>query len=98
MGVYSTGGNKTPNRTGPVVSRRLRAAGFNISPSAARNVRDGITVAARGDMISVLIDLPGANRSEIARDIATVAASWPEAGLVQVSDGDATFVRFAYGR
>lgn len=91
-------GNKSANRVGPVVSRRLRAAGFNISPSAARNVRDGITVAARGDCVSVLVDLPGTVRSVIAQEIAAAVAAWPQAGPVKVSEGDATFVRFTYGR
>lgn len=100
MGVFTSGGNKSSNRIGPAVSRRLRAAGFNISPSASRNVRDGITVAVRGDMVSVLVDLPGTARSEIARDIAAVAATWPQAGTVETREpgNGATFVRFVYGR
>lgn len=92
------GGNKSANRVGPVVSRRLRAAGFNISPSVVRNVRDGITVAARGDSVSVLVDLPGTCRAEIARDMAAVVATWPQADGVRVSEGGAVFVRFTYGR
>lgn len=56
-------GNKTTNRTGSNVSRKLKAAGFNISPAARKYRYEGIFVSAQGDHVSVMVDLGRADRN-----------------------------------
>jgi hypothetical protein len=90
-------GNRSPNRTGPAVSRRLRAAGWNISPAANRHVRDGVYVKAMGDLISILIDTGhDARNQEAAEGIRDMVSTWPQVSGVSVSGHDARWVRFTY--
>lgn len=56
-------GNKTTNRIGSNISRKLKAAGFNISPAARKYRHGGIYVSAQGDRVSVLVDLGRADRN-----------------------------------
>ncbi|MGW3571641.1 hypothetical protein ACWDSL_48545 [Streptomyces sp. NPDC000941] len=88
-------GNRSAQRFGPIVSRRLRTAGFNISPAAARHKRDGVFVRAAGNYISVLVDIP-ADASEVAEEIAAAVRTWGMEPEVTVSDGGAAWVRFFY--
>lgn len=92
-------GNRSTDRTGAVVSRRLRAAGFNISPAARKHKANGIFVSGYKGGATVLVDLgrTGANRAT-ATDIFDRVADWP-----QVSDLDMRvvgesfiFVQFSY--
>lgn len=68
-------GNKSASRVGPGVTRRLKAAGINVSPAAAKYSREGIFVSARGFWVSVYIDLP-AEAEETAQTIAGIVTSW----------------------
>lgn len=72
MGTQPTPGNRSHARLGAVISRRLRARGYRIMPSARRLAAEGITVRQVGDNYArVLIDLPGTTRREaLAEEIA----------------------------
>ena len=73
---------------GTTVSRRLRKAGFNISPAAARHKRDGVFVKAMGDRISVLIDLGnGVENHAVATSIWMEASAWTQTSNFD-SDGN----------
>jgi hypothetical protein len=93
------GGNRSSLRFGPIVSRRLKAAGFNISPSARRYTHQGIFVRASENRISVTVDT-GAHCVDVATEIAAEVAGW--GFLAEVTKGEhdgehwAT-VRFTYG-
>ncbi|QCX75726.1 hypothetical protein C9F11_10230 [Streptomyces sp. YIM 121038] len=90
-------GNKRPERYGATVSRRLRAAGWRVSPSAARHQRDGIYVRAAGDFVSVLIDLP--DHAAVGERIAGEVRSWgmePEVSNDSHEGMTWTKVRFTY--
>jgi hypothetical protein len=91
-------GNRKTNRTGAVVSRRLRRDGFNISPSANRHVRPGMYVRAAGDVVSILVDLVDAHQDhEAAHELASHIATWPEVGVVEVRDEHSmTHLYFTY--
>lgn len=70
-------GNKTTARTGPVVTRRLKAAGINVSPAANKYNREGVYVSARGQHVSVFIDLPGEdNVTAVADEVVKAVTSW----------------------
>jgi hypothetical protein len=94
-------GNRTPNRVGTVVSRRLRAAGVNVSPSARKYRCPGIFVSTMGSYTSIMIDLLNdAQNDAAADDILSVIRD-----MVQVVDpylsgrensGDPLYVRFDY--
>lgn len=92
-------GNKSTNRIGSVVSRKLRAAGWNIAPAAMRHKRDVTTVGALGNRVSVLADtgLDRRNR-RIADGILNEVATWPEVSDTDltVTESGAVFVRFDY--
>lgn len=87
-------GNKSGLRIGPVVARRLRQAGINISPAAAKYHREGVFVSARGLHISVLVDLGDPQRArESAEDVVRVVTSWglePSAQESTHDDGGVT--------
>lgn len=59
-------GNRSPKRTGAIVSRKLKAAGFNISPAARKYKYEGIFVSAQGDYVSILVDLGDRDRNLVA--------------------------------
>lgn len=92
-------GNRSANRIGSVVSRRLRAAGWNIAPAAMRHKRDVTTVSAQGNRVSVLADtgLDGRNL-RIAKGILNDVACWPEVSDTDmvVTESGAVFVWFDY--
>jgi len=89
-------GNRSAQRLGPTISRRLRAAGWNVSPAARKHKADGIYVSAMGDFISVLVDLGGRSAGE-AQALAETVRGW---GCVpQVKDeAGYSLVHFTYGR
>jgi hypothetical protein len=94
-------GNKSATRIGPVVARRLKKAGINVSSAARKGRSQGIFVSARGDRISVLIDLdrPEPIISEQASEIAAVVTSWgltPEISVRKVESGFIGNVRFTH--
>lgn len=93
------GGNKSTQRYGVTVSRRLRTAGINVSPAARRYQHLGVFVAGRGDYISILVDLGTQERSKgVAEEIAEIVRGWRlngpevEAELAE----DHAWVRFYY--
>lgn len=87
---------------GPVVSRKLRQADWNISPSARKNRHEGIFVSARGDEISVLVDLGVLEHNiKAATGIEATVNQWPAADDVRWTQADADercYVRFTYDR
>jgi hypothetical protein len=92
-------GNRSSLRLGPTVSRRLKAAGFNVSPAARRYTAQGIFVRAAERRVSVTVDT-GANHIAVATEIAAEVASW--GFLAEVTkyehEGEAwATVRFTYG-
>ncbi|PPS89576.1 hypothetical protein [Streptomyces sp. MH60] len=94
-------GNKKELRLGPGVTRRLKAAGVNVSPNAAKHTRYGIFVSARGEYISVYVDLGGEDAvREAAQEIARIVTSWglaPEISEMTHKDGILTaHVRFRH--
>ena len=94
-------GNRSANRTGSTVSRRLRAAGWNISPAARRHKADGMFVSAQGTWAHVLLDFGvAAKNTRVADQVAGDIRTWPEAEGVSISQaGDgAVFVHFDYVR
>lgn len=93
------GGNKSAIRVGPTVSRRLRAADFNVSPSARRYKADALTVAARGYHISILVDLGLATKnSRVANEIRHELATWPQASQITsgTADDGVVFIWLTY--
>lgn len=94
-------GNKTTSRVGTTMSRKLRAAGWNISPSARKHRYDGIFVSAQGDHVCILVDLGVDQRNrEGARQMAAQLVGWdcvPD--VVRVSESPETgacFIQFTY--
>ncbi|RPJ36973.1 MAG: hypothetical protein EHM35_07185, partial [Planctomycetaceae bacterium] len=59
MGGYrpKNRGNKSSSRTGVVISRRLRSAGWNVSSAERRFTSNGIFVSAQRDSVGIMIDL-----------------------------------------
>jgi hypothetical protein len=94
------GGNKSANRVGSTVSRRLRAAGWNISPAARRNLHCGIFVKAMGDYVSILVDTGAEERNaKAAEGIHATVSSWAKASDIEVKEDDGVrWIRFIYGR
>jgi hypothetical protein len=94
-------GNKTVHRTGSTVSRRLRAAGFNISPSARKHLYSGMFVSAAEDYASVLFDLGDEMRNrEASAEVYQLVGTWERVSRLDVSvleDGRAR-VTFILGR
>jgi hypothetical protein len=94
-------GNRSTNRVGSTVSRRLRAADWNVSPSARKYKADGMFVTGHGDSATVLVDFGlDAKNERVAAGVAATVASWAEAADVEVTvlEDGARFVRFSYGR
>lgn len=95
-------GNKSASRIGPTVSRKLRTAGWNISPSARKYKNDGVFVSAQGDHVSVLVDLGlDARNLRVGQSIADEVTTWDAAADIEVKQVDETgsvFVWFTYGR
>jgi hypothetical protein len=94
-------GNRSTNRVGSTVSRRLRAAGWNISPSARKYRADGMFVTGHGDSATVLLDFGlDAKNARVAEAVAAEVRGWAQAADVSVDplEDGAVFVRFSYGR
>lgn len=93
-------GNRTTNRIGATVSRRLREANVNISPSARQHRNPGTFVSATGDLVSVFVDTDLDARNErIADTIKDVVATWPEAqGWTTTDVSGAILIHFFYSR
>lgn len=91
-------GNRSPLRTGSTVSRRLRAAGFNVSPAARKHRHPGLFVSAMGDTISVLVDTDLDDHNErVAAELRDVVATWPEAqGWTTTHISGAVLIHFTY--
>lgn len=77
-------GNRSGNRIGSTVSRRLGAAEWNISPSGNKFQRPGIYVSAAGDLVSILVDLDNHHENRVAA-AGILAEVW---GWEQVSDAE----------
>lgn len=71
-------GNRTAARSGAAVSRRLRSAGVNLSPSGNKHKRPGIFVTGRNEFISIYVDLDANEEDtrEVTDHIADVVRSW----------------------
>ncbi|MFE0490113.1 hypothetical protein [Streptomyces griseoaurantiacus] len=94
-------GNRSALRVGPKVTRRLRAAGVNVSSAARKFRHEGIYVSARGLSISVLVDLGTPYKvREAAQDVARVVTSWGIKAEVTEKEHDdgglVAWVRFTY--
>jgi hypothetical protein len=92
-------GNRSTNRVGSTVSRRLRAAGWNISPSARKYKADGMFVTGHGDSVTVLVDFGLADRNMKATEgVSAELANWAQTGPVSVDvlDDGAVFIRCSY--
>lgn len=94
-------GNKSASRPGPLVSRKLRAAGWNVSPSARRHDFDGIFVSAQGDSVSVWVRLGSPERNaSVALSIELELSVWGQVGNVHRTQSgftDTHFVHMTYG-
>lgn len=94
-------GNRSTNRVGSTVSRRLRAAGWNVSPSARKFKYDGMFVTGHGDSVSVLMDFGlDAKNLRVAKAVQLEMAGWAQTGTVtlDVLEDGAVYVRTSYGR
>jgi hypothetical protein len=84
-------GNRSSNRVGATVSRRLRAAGFNVSPSARKHVYNGLFVSGKEGRATVLVDLGAPTKNkQVAAELIAEMADWPQAGDIDanvLSDG-----------
>ena len=94
-------GNRSATRIGPVVARRLKKAGINVSPAANKGRREGIFVAARDAHVSVTIDLDVSESSisEYASEIAAVVTSWgltPKISVRKLESGFIGSVHFTH--
>lgn len=61
-------GNRSSNRVGSLTSRRLKAAGFNVSPSSRRHRFNGLFVSGIDKTASILLDLGTASANERNHD------------------------------
>lgn len=94
-------GNRSTNRVGSTVSRRLRAANWNVSPSARKYKADGMFVTGHGDSVTVLVDFGLADKNmRVTEGVSTELASWAQTGPVSVDvlDDGAVHIRCSYGR
>ncbi|MGX1133225.1 enamine deaminase RidA (YjgF/YER057c/UK114 family) [Streptomyces glaucescens] len=91
-GYRSRSGNRNPDRTGVVASRRLRAAGWNISSSARKHKAEGVFVSGSLGLVSVFVDL-GDQSVQTAEEIAQTVADWGLEPKVTHKDGH-SFVHF----
>ena len=94
-------GNRSTNRVGATVSRRLRAADWNVSPSARKYKADDMFVTGHGDSFTVLVDFGLATKNtRVAAGVADELRTWTQTGdiTVDVLEDGAIFVRGTYGR
>ena len=93
-------GNRSANRIGATVSRRLRAANWNISPAGRRYKEPGMFVSAQECDVSVLVDFELASKNlRVAAQIVDTVNGWDQVtGQVwttQVSGGS-VIIHFTY--
>ncbi len=93
-------GNRSTNRVGATVSRRLRAANWNISPAARKYKASGMFVTGFPDgSVTVLVDLGlDAKNVRVADQVAAELRTWDQVTGVAVSPSEtgAVFVRLNY--
>lgn len=91
-------GNRSSNRTGSTVSRRLRAAGWTISAPSRKHRYPGIFVSTAGDHVAVYVDTDNESRNErYVNGLLDELAAWPQVGEVEtVEVSDARSIRFTY--
>lgn len=94
-------GNRSSNRIGATVSRRLRAAGFNVVSPDRRHVTRCMTVQATDDRVSVLVDYGlTAKNNRIAAEVAETLVGWTQVSDLSTDSklcGDgAVFIWFDY--
>ena len=91
-------GNRSSNRTGSTVSRRLRAAGWTISAPARKHRYPGVFVSTAGDQVAVYVDTDLEVRNDrLAADLVAELAAWPQVSAVEVVPvSDARSVRLTY--
>lgn len=91
-------GNRSADRTGQIVSRRLRKAGYNISPSDRRNKADGTFVRGAHGFVSILIDMGGDGSNQLVQDDLCEylrGVDWAE-DIKATDMGVARLIRFTY--
>lgn len=96
-GYITKGGNRNSTRKGATVSRRLKAAGFNISPAARRGNYDGLFVRQLVESVTVHVDLGAQDSNESAANaLLKTVSCWPEvAGLrTDTMDSGQILIRF----
>ncbi len=95
-------GNRSTNRVGATVSRRLRAADWNVSPTNRKYKSDGMFVSGYGDTVSILIDFGSDSKNqEVAEGVTDTVCSWDQVpGFVTAdpTEDGAIFIRFGYSR
>lgn len=91
-------GNRSSNRTGSTVSRRLRAAGWTISAPARKHRYPGVFVSTAGDHVSVYVDTDNESRNDrFATDLVAELVTWPQVTALEVVRvDDARSVRLQY--
>ena len=94
-------GNRSATRIGSAMSRKLRTAGWNISPSGRKHKHEGIFVSAQGDHVSILVDLGYYGKNVHTADlIFSDIIKWgcvPENARLSTSD-QVCFIHFEYQR
>lgn len=93
-------GNRSTNRVGATVSRRLRAADWNVSPSARKHMHHGMFVTGMGDYVSVMMDFGiDAKNERVAAGVLQTVSTWAQVSGAEITSDDGVFwVRFSYGR
>lgn len=91
-------GNRSSNRTGSTVSRRLRAAGWTISAPARKHRHPGVFVSTAGDHVSVYVDTDNESRNDrFATDLVAELTTWPQVTALEVVQvADARSIRLQY--
>lgn len=93
-------GNRSSNRVGATVSRRLRAAGFNVSPSARCWTDNGMFVRGVDGRATITVDfgIPVKN-DRVVCELLDELFTWPQVTCVDYAftqDGEAVLVWVDY--
>lgn len=92
-------GNRSTNRIGATVSRRLRAAGHNIISPDRRHIVQCTTVQAAGGEVSVLVDYGILGKNErVTLDLIDTVSGWPQVtgADLEILDDGAIYLTFTY--
>lgn len=91
-------GNRTANRIGATVSRKLRQAGFNVSPSARKHRYNGMFVSAMGDLVSVYLDFGIESKNQrVGRQLLAEVLEWAGASDISAeAEGVTVTLYFTY--